>query len=77
MHILSLTYTRNAPIEINAKLSSALDFLRWFSAFLVLIGHVRAMLFVPYDQAVAPNILVKAFYLLTGFGHQAVMIFLY
>lgn len=33
------------------------------------------MLFVSYEKALDTNFLVKGFYLLTGYGHQAVMIF--
>ena len=37
--------------------------------------HLRAFLFVPFAQLKAPGILAKGFYLVTGLGHQAVMIF--
>lgn len=33
------------------------------------------MLFVPYENALEANFLAKGFYLITGYGHQAVMIF--
>lgn len=37
--------------------------------------HLRAFLFEPFAQLKAPGIIVKGFYLVTGLGHQAVMIF--
>ncbi|GAB6041435.1 acyltransferase family protein [Endothiovibrio diazotrophicus] len=53
-----------------------LDLLRGLAALLVLFGHLRVFLFVDYQQAeegMGP--LGSAFYFLTGFGQQAVMIF--
>jgi len=52
-----------------------LDFLRGLAALLVVIEHLRAFLFVPFTRLKAPGILTKIFYLVTGLGHQAVMIF--
>jgi peptidoglycan/LPS O-acetylase OafA/YrhL len=45
------------------------------AALLVVVEHLRAFLFVPYAQLKAPGIFTKLFYLVTGLGHQAVMIF--
>jgi peptidoglycan/LPS O-acetylase OafA/YrhL len=52
-----------------------LDCLRASAALLVVVEHLRAFLFVPFAQLKAPGIFVKGFYLVTGLGHQAVMIF--
>ena len=52
-----------------------LDCLRGLAALLVVVEHLRAFLFVPFPQVKAPGILTKVFYLVTGLGHQAVMIF--
>lgn len=52
-----------------------LDCLRGFAALLVVVEHLRAFLFVPFPQVVSPGVITKAFYLVTGLGHQAVMIF--
>jgi len=52
------------------------DFLRGTSAVVVLTGHVRALTFVIFSGATqAVDIWGKAFYFLTGFSHQAVIIF--
>jgi peptidoglycan/LPS O-acetylase OafA/YrhL len=45
------------------------------AALLVVVEHLRAFLFVPFPQVVSPGVITKAFYLVTGLGHQAVMIF--
>jgi peptidoglycan/LPS O-acetylase OafA/YrhL len=45
------------------------------AALLVVVEHLRAFFFVPFAQLKAPGILAKGFYLVTGLGHQAVMIF--
>ncbi|MEI6336528.1 MAG: acyltransferase, partial [Methylococcaceae bacterium] len=66
---------RKEPIFINTQLSATLDFLRWVSALLVLSGHVRTFYFPTYGKFINPDIFTKFFYVATGFGHQAVMIF--
>ncbi|BAY07256.1 acyltransferase family protein [Calothrix sp. NIES-2098] len=62
-------------MNINLELSNYLDFSRWFAAFLVVISHLRSLLFADYEVIKSKNILIQAFYFLTGFGHQAVIIF--
>ena len=49
--------------------------MRALAALAVLGGHVRALSLSSYNQLDSPNILQKMFYFLTGFGHQAVIIF--
>lgn len=66
---------REEPVQISPRLFAALDFLRWTAAFAVLAGHVRAFCFPPYGEFANPGVLTRAFYLGTGFGHQAVMVF--
>jgi peptidoglycan/LPS O-acetylase OafA/YrhL len=41
----------------------------------VAAGHVRDFLFLDYPGIGASNVAVKAFYALTGLGHEAVMVF--
>ncbi len=52
-----------------------LDCLRGVAALLVCLEHLRAFLFVPFAQLKSPGVFTKGFYLITGLGHQAVMIF--
>jgi peptidoglycan/LPS O-acetylase OafA/YrhL len=52
-----------------------LDFLRAASAALVCMGHARALVMLPYRESADQSFLFKCFYFLTGFGHEAVMIF--
>jgi peptidoglycan/LPS O-acetylase OafA/YrhL len=54
-----------------------LDVLRWTSAWLVLAGHLRAVLFVDYSALSSEERMPAAalFYFLTGLGHQAVVVF--
>jgi peptidoglycan/LPS O-acetylase OafA/YrhL len=66
---------REAAMPITPALSVCLDVLRWTAAFAVLVGHVRAFAFPPYGSVANPGVLAGAFYWLTGFGHQAVMVF--
>jgi len=55
--------------------SDFLNLCRWFAAVLVVIEHARSLLFVDYGSLTKPTVFHKAFYFLTGFGHEAVVIF--
>jgi len=61
--------------SISSRMSNFLNFLRWISAFLVLIAHLRSVIFVGAKDAGSLNVFWKIFYLLTDFGYQAVMVF--
>lgn len=50
------------------------DLLRSGAAFAVVFGHLRNLFFCDYSPT-SENLLAKAFYFLSGFGHQAVIIF--
>ncbi|QCR22596.1 acyltransferase [Pontibacter sp. SGAir0037] len=51
-----------------------LDLIRGIAALQVCIGHIRSLFFQDYAD-VDKSVFTKAFYFLTGFGHQAVVIF--
>lgn len=63
------------PHQIGAQRYEHLDMLRGLAALLVLIGHVRGFVFVDLSSITANKLLYAPFYLLTGLGHQAVMVF--
>ncbi len=52
-----------------------LDLIRGCSALIVCLGHLRNAILIDYSVLVNPSIIIKAFYAITGFGHQAVMVF--
>jgi peptidoglycan/LPS O-acetylase OafA/YrhL len=52
-----------------------LDALRGFAAFCVLLNHFRDALFVDYEALARHNPLTSAAYLVSGLGHQAVIVF--
>ena len=53
-----------------------LDFLRGVSAIIVLTAHVRALIFITFPSSTSKmDLLGRAFYFLTGFSHQAVIVF--
>ena len=52
-----------------------LDLLRGLAALLVCAGHLRAFLMVDFGQITSPNTFHRLFYLATGLGHQAVVVF--
>ena len=52
-----------------------LDMLRGLAALAVLLWHWRNLFYADYHGIQEPGALVGAFYFVTGFGHQAVMVF--
>lgn len=52
-----------------------IDLVRGLSALLVMLGHLRAFVFIDFTDAGQAGPLWKGFYLATGLGHQAVMVF--
>src|SRR4051794_3922354 len=53
-----------------------LDFLRGLAAFLVLSGHLRSFVFRSFAELEEhAGLFLRAFYFVTGLGHQAVIIF--
>ncbi len=63
--------------RIDPGLATVLDHVRWLAAFLVLLGHLRLHTIGPYgaDVAGADGLLVRAFFFVTGLGHEAVVVF--
>lgn len=64
-----------SDLKISRNASTSLDFIRGAAALLVMIGHLRNLLFVEYADVERLNLFVKLFYFVTGFGHQAVVVF--
>jgi peptidoglycan/LPS O-acetylase OafA/YrhL len=62
-------------LEMNGSRNSTLDMIRGLAALEVALGHLRYFLFVDFPQVAHPGIWVKAFYYLTAFGHQSVVVF--
>jgi len=52
-----------------------LDLCRGIAALAVAIGHARAFFFVDFALVSGAGVVAKAFYFLTGLGHQAVVVF--
>ncbi len=52
-----------------------LDMARGLAAFLVLLGHLRSFIFISYDELKGHSPIDTVVWAITGFGHQAVMIF--
>lgn len=62
-------------MTISKTQSDFLNFARWFSAWLVVAEHTRSLMFRDFSQVTSQNVVSKLFYFVTGFGHEAVMIF--
>jgi peptidoglycan/LPS O-acetylase OafA/YrhL len=63
------------PFYISPLQSDLLDTSRWLAAFLVVIEHLRSLMFADFSPQNHPGKLEKIFYYMTGFGHSAVMVF--
>lgn len=60
---------------ITPLLSARMDCLRWVAALLVLMSHLKPMLFVEHADLKDKGFLIDFFYLITGLGHEAVILF--
>lgn len=60
---------------MDKRFSSLLDFSRWTAALLVVVSHLRNIVFVDYENVQYKTLFVKAFYFITGLGHEAVIVF--
>jgi peptidoglycan/LPS O-acetylase OafA/YrhL len=52
-----------------------LDLVRGLSSLAVCAGHLRGVMFVPFQTLGSSSLLTKAFYAATSLGHDAVMVF--
>jgi peptidoglycan/LPS O-acetylase OafA/YrhL len=55
--------------------SESLDLIRGLAAIFVMIGHLRSVFFVPFGELQNVPVFFKAFYFITGYGHECVLIF--
>ncbi len=55
--------------------SAHLDLIRAAAAWAVMWGHLRGLFFVDYPDLTRRSVWLGSVYFLTGFGHQAVMVF--
>lgn len=60
---------------MNNGFSSILNFSRWFAALLVLIHHVRHLVFADLKDVQNISFFTKLFYFFSGLGHEAVIVF--
>jgi peptidoglycan/LPS O-acetylase OafA/YrhL len=51
------------------------DRIRLFAASAVVVAHIRAFFFVPFERVEDPTFITEVFYFLTSLGHQAVIVF--
>jgi peptidoglycan/LPS O-acetylase OafA/YrhL len=63
------------PRKLTAAASDSLDLIRALAACAVMVGHLRALFFVDFRQLPNKSWPLQALYFLTGFGHQAVIVF--
>lgn len=61
--------------QISPMQSDLLDLSRWVAAFLVVIGHLRSLMFTDYGPGNQMGVVERLFYFMTGFGHCSVMVF--
>ena len=51
------------------------DLIRGLAALLVMLGHLRSIMFPPYQELSHPTIIDRLFYFITGYGYECVIIF--
>jgi peptidoglycan/LPS O-acetylase OafA/YrhL len=65
----------NKRFHLAERASVHLDLIRGVSALAVMVGHVRGLFFVDFPSLANKSLACRILYAVTGFGHQAVMIF--
>jgi peptidoglycan/LPS O-acetylase OafA/YrhL len=73
--LVSSPLGRLKPAALSASASAHLDVIRSVAAWAVMWGHLRAFFFVDYEELAFRAPSFKVLYFVTGFGHQAVMVF--
>jgi peptidoglycan/LPS O-acetylase OafA/YrhL len=63
------------PGKLSAASSASLDLMRAVAACAVMFGHLRTLFFVDFQHLASKSWPFEVLYFLTGFGHQAVMVF--
>src|SRR5215472_10612331 len=71
----SETVSKWMPRKLSIAASASLDMIRAFAACAVMFGHLRTLFFVDFQHLESKTWYFKGLYFLTGFGHQAVMVF--
>jgi peptidoglycan/LPS O-acetylase OafA/YrhL len=70
-----LTKRVNKKNKLAERSSVHLDLIRGISALAVMLGHVRGLFFVDFSNLAQKSLALTAFYAVTGYGHEAVMVF--
>ncbi|HYJ07389.1 MAG TPA: acyltransferase [Polyangiaceae bacterium] len=73
-----LLFGRKTPAAerpLPAVAVTTMNWLRGLAAVAVLVGHVRGLFMQDYEALESKSAAWKAFYLLSGLGHQAVIVF--
>jgi len=63
------------PRKLSTAASASLDIMRAVAACAVMFGHLRTLFFVDFQHLQKQSWPLDALYILTGFGHQSVMVF--
>ncbi len=62
-------------VKISESLSNFLNLIRWIAAFLVVITHIRTLLFIDIEKVSNSNIFISFFYFISSLGGEAVIVF--
>ena len=62
-------------MSLSPGLSDVLNLSRWVAALLVVLGHLRSLLFIDFVDVMNPSFIERLFYFMTSFGHEAVLVF--
>jgi peptidoglycan/LPS O-acetylase OafA/YrhL len=71
----SCAFSKVEPRPLSEAASSHLDLFRAIAAWAVMWGHLRSIFFVDFQHLFRGSRALDALYFVTGFGHQAVMVF--
>lgn len=64
-----------SSVILSPGLSNFLNFIRWIAALLVVITHIRTLLFDKLEHIDSSSLPIQIFYFFTSLGGEAVMVF--
>lgn len=74
-NMLRLSFQRQSNLGDDCWHSVLISLLRGLAAFIVAAGHLRSEMYPGLRTVTDPSLWFKGFAFVTGFGHQAVMVF--
>lgn len=75
LFVFRRTTSRTSKAQLPEQAIVIMNWMRGLAALAVLLGHARGLYMQDYEAVKSPSLPWKAYYMMSGLGHQAVMVF--